>query len=133
MARVLLATFAVILVAGCGGDEGLSKNEFIDAADAICADADRRINALGGTPVDEQEAGEWWSALTAIGRDALVKLRALSPSDEERDEVNEVLTAFERAFAAETIGEGVGLVIAAVGRARQYGLEDCTRLGIRAG
>jgi hypothetical protein len=124
----------VTLLTACGGgdSEGLSKEEFIARADAICADAQTEMEALGEAPLDEEQANQWWSSLTAIGQDAVGKIQALPLPDADRDEATRVLTAFEGAFSAPTLGEGTGRIIAAVGRARQYGFEECAGLGVPA-
>lgn len=138
MSRVRLVgarlIIVVTLLTACGGgdSEALSKEEFIAQGDAICADAQTEMEALGEPPLDEEQANQWWSSLTAIGQDALEKMRALPLPEEDRDEATRVLTAFEGAFSAPTIGEGVGRIIAAVGLARQYGFEECAGLGVPA-
>ena len=75
---------AVALIAGCGGGDdsgGLSADEFRQQADAICADANTRIDALTDPSADDQVLGFLQSGLT-IQTDQIAKLKALeAPSD----------------------------------------------------
>jgi hypothetical protein len=83
-----LAALAVIgaaaAIAGCGGGDdsgGLSADEFRTQADAICADADSRIEALDEPSANDQILGFLQSGLT-IQREQIEKLKALeAPSD----------------------------------------------------
>jgi hypothetical protein len=80
-----LAALAVIgvaaAIAGCGGGDdssGLSADEFRTQADAICADADTRIEALDEPNANDQVLGFLQSGLT-IQREQIEKLKALEP------------------------------------------------------
>jgi hypothetical protein len=75
---------AVAAIAGCGGgdDSGsLSADEFRTQADAICADADTRIEALDEPSANDQVLGFLQSGLT-IQREQIEKLKALEPPSE---------------------------------------------------
>src|SRR5688500_20365791 len=80
-----LAALAVVgaaaAIAGCGGGDdssGLSADEFRTQADAICADADTRIDALDEPNANDQVLGFLQSGLT-IQREQIEKLKALEP------------------------------------------------------
>lgn len=107
---VLVFAFAVAGVVGCGGDDdkeeqGLSKQEFVAKADAICATANRKEEGI------VREGPGWhygpkfsnprlMTRFTAAGRDALKQLRGLEPPEEERETVRAVLANIEKALGA---------------------------------
>lgn len=108
-------------VTGCGGDEdeGLSKEDFLAKAEAICADANRKEEGVvregpGWHSGPKFSDPELMTRFTAAGRDALRQLRALEPPEEERKAFGEVLANIDEALGA------IEKEIAAV-RARQKG------------
>src|SRR3712207_1401202 len=84
-----LAALAVLgaaaAIAGCGGgddDSGaLSADEFRSQADAICADANTRLDALDEPTGPDQVLGFLQSGLT-VQQEQLDKLKALQPPDD---------------------------------------------------
>jgi hypothetical protein len=90
----LAALAAVALAAGCGGggDGGdrLTAEEFVEQADAICADANEQLDALGEPETIEDFAGMAGEAL-AISEQSLESLRELNPPEE-------LATQFDRAL-----------------------------------
>jgi hypothetical protein len=136
----------MLVLAGCGGDGGegaepLSKAEWIEQADAICAQADEDIEALGD-PTTLDEVGELTDEASGISRDALADLRALRPPDEDEATVDEMLDLVEQQIEiGEQIGEAARsgdqaevqrlvaeaepLEAEADEMGRQYGLDDC--------
>ena len=108
IAAASLLTIAVLSVAGCGGDdgdEGLSTEEFIAKADAICKKADKEQAAPQGK--DGRGAyGEsfsdpaFLSSFNAATKDALKQLKALDAPESERKAVSELLSAVEGSIAA---------------------------------
>jgi hypothetical protein len=82
----------MLVLAGCGGDGGegaepLSKSEWIEQADEICAQADEDIEALGD-PTTLDEIGELTDEASGISRGALADLRALRPPEEDQATVD---------------------------------------------
>ena len=94
-------TIALLSVAGCGGeddDEGPSQQEFIAQADAICQEADRKqTEGIYGSNFSD---AAFLSRHNAGTRDALERLRALDVPEEDREAVNDVLSAIEGSVAA---------------------------------
>jgi len=79
-----LATLgAVAFIAGCGGggSDTLSADEFRQQADAICAEANTRIDALTEPSASDQILGFFQSALT-IQQEQIQKLKDLEPPDD---------------------------------------------------
>jgi hypothetical protein len=100
-AATLLALFA-LAAAGCGGeDEGLSKEDYLTEADAICAAANRRETALdpgglGWHYGPKFGDPDFLSEFNAPGRAALRRLRALEPPAEDAAKAAEVIASLER-------------------------------------
>lgn len=79
------SVLAVALVAGCGGaSDKLSHDEFVDRANAICADYNQRIGALG-TPNSLDEVVSFAQNARTIAQEDVGKFKDLSPPDEDRD------------------------------------------------
>jgi hypothetical protein len=137
------AAIALVVVAGCGGEEGPTRAEWARDADAICAEYERKYDALGSA----DELPELARLLDrAVGlleqeRDELGRLEA-PEGDEERVEDllaagDKVIAAARRAREAATRGdeEAVGVAIgesdsaASQARhiARDLGAETCAQ------
>jgi len=101
-----LVTIAVLAVAGCGGDEGPSTQEFIAQADTICQKADKEQAAVAGARGAKGIYGPnfsdtaFLSRYNAVTRDALKRLRALDAPEADRKAVANVLSALEGSVAA---------------------------------
>lgn len=140
-----IAAAGLLLLAACGGgDDGgerLSKSEWIEQADAICAQADEDVDALT-EPSTLDEIPEFTETASEISREALTELRALQPPEEDQATVDEMLDLVEQQIElGEQIGEAASdgdqeevqrlaaeaepLEAEANEKARQYGLEDC--------
>ena len=109
---VVLGALGVLLLAACGDDQqanepaaieptALSQQAFIEAGDAICGDANERLDALAPTAFDGADlpgAADAWEQIALIDREKITALRALSvPPGDAR--VEEMLDAFEAAMA----------------------------------
>ncbi len=105
---VTITALSVTGFAGCGGDdgdEGLSTEEFIAKADAICQKADKEQAAPQGK--DGRGAyGEsfsdptFLSTFNAATKDALKQLKALDAPESEQKALGELLSAVEGSVAA---------------------------------
>ena len=105
----VLITIAVVSVAGCGGDdddEGPSTQEFIAQADAICREAEKEQAAVEGGGARPGIYGPnfsdvaFLSRYNAVTRDALKRLRALDTPEQDREAVDDVLSAVKGSVAA---------------------------------
>ena len=146
-----LAALAVLgaaaAIAGCGGgddDSGaLSAEEFRSQADAICADANTRLDALDEPTGADQVLGFLQSGLT-VQKEQLEKLKALQPPDDLAGTFNEATDLLDQQTAeiqgaADRIagGEAAETVIGEVdskidsineqadAKAKELGLEVC--------
>jgi predicted nucleic acid-binding Zn-ribbon protein len=103
-----ISAAGLLVLAGCGGGgdeaEPLTKSEWIEQADEICAQADEDIEALGN-PTTLDEIGELTDEASGISRDALADLRALQPPEEDQETVDQMLDLVEQQIE---IGEQIG-------------------------
>ncbi len=92
------ALAAVALAAGCGGGgdgDRLTKEEYIQQADAICADATGQIDGLG-EPQSLEDLAAMTKQAVAIAAAQLEKLRALVPPEEIEEQVNRAYDLLEQ-------------------------------------
>lgn len=105
-AATILVLLALAAAAGCGGeDEGLTKEDYIAEADAICAKANEKETALdpGGLGWHYGPRfgdAEFLAEFNDLGRAALRRLRALGPPEEDGATAAEVIAAIERQIDA---------------------------------
>ena len=149
MRRVLV--FAVLalatILAGCGGgggDDRLSKEEFIAEADAICKQANEQIDALGEPTLENID--EYLADAEAISREQLGQLRALKPPAADEATLNGAYDLIEQQIALAADGvealksgdqaafEQVNAQITTIEAeadqiARDYGLQECGKEG----
>jgi hypothetical protein len=93
--RVVLAL--LLLVAGCGGSDA----SHAEAADAVCAEANKRVDALGfEPPILTAAQAAWVEHVGQIGREAVADLRALEPPAKDWADVAAMVAAFDRGFAS---------------------------------
>jgi hypothetical protein len=142
-----VAASALLATAGCGGGGGISKADFIDSAETICAGANERAAGLGPEPqILTPRHAAWVLRVTAINRRAVRELRRLDVPEAGRRQIAAMLRAYERGFsrgeeiarasragndrafrsavAAALDGITMGNLVAA-----GYGLADCASLG----
>ena len=103
-----LVTVAALSIAGCGGDdddEGISKQEFVAQADAICQEADKKQAAIPakdrpGIYGENFSDAAYLTRHNAVTREALVRLKALDVPEDDRKAVVAVLSALTGSVAA---------------------------------
>jgi hypothetical protein len=81
----------ILALAGCEDEdeEGLSKQDYVAKADAICADTNRKeINA------------RFLTTFNAVARTGLRRLRALNPPEEDRQAADKLPSSLERVVAS---------------------------------
>ena len=86
--RRLLVVCTFALLAGCGGDDRPSKEEFARSADAICADLERQSDQLSETEAtDTQDIVEFAERARTTARDAIERVGELEVPDGADGEV----------------------------------------------
>ena len=90
MTRAALASLcACLALVSCGGDEGGGSDEFLEQANAICAEYGPRIAAI---PPPLEDIDEWGAVGADIGDQleaSVNELRLLEPSDDLAKEYSE--------------------------------------------
>lgn len=105
LTTVLVVGLASIATSACGGDDddggGLSKEDYIAQADAICEEANKSETDSGvppaGVPIDDPEVQQ---TLVTILRDTVADLRALKAPEGEEADAAKVISHLEAARAA---------------------------------
>ena len=120
MRMLLMVSFVAVAISGCGGDDGRSNGairavtttpttpahqQFLADADAICADANKKEVALGaqgpGWMYREQfDDPKFLADFNAIGRAALLKLKALTPPETDGKSMEGVIDSITRMVRA---------------------------------
>ncbi len=108
----LAAAGVVAVIAGCGGggSDGLSADEFREQADAVCADANARLDALT-EPASGAEVLPFLQSGLPIQAEQLDRIRELEPPEDLQpavDEATELLQQRQDAIqdAADRIAAG---------------------------
>jgi hypothetical protein len=139
------ALAAVAVLAGCSsggdGDGRLSRKEYLERADAICAEYDRRLDRLEN-PRNLAELARFADDALPVAREGVRRLRALRPPDDmaarvrawlERNEENvrtierlrEAARAGNETRVQELASAGVDNEAEADRLARELGLRAC--------
>jgi hypothetical protein len=115
---VVLAAAAALAIAGCGDDDdttdtsgasgatgvsgtALSEDEFVSRANAICADANSRIEGLQAPTDDPQSIADFAQEGLAIVEPALGEFRAIVPPADLQDRWDEFLQHAEQQIELE--------------------------------
>jgi hypothetical protein len=143
MRRTICALLAVAMLAlaGCGGDdegsgsgEPLTKAEFLEQGNAVCAEGNEAIEAAGAdlnqnSPPEEIEAFASETLVPEI-QGQIDGLRDLSPPEGDEDQVEAIIDAAQE--ANDQLEEDPSLVTSnedpfneANDLASEYGLEEC--------
>jgi hypothetical protein len=94
---LLAASLAV--GAGCGGgDDRLSRDEFIEQADANCAKAEKDLLAVGDLPQNAEDIDEYAERIRPIVENAWNEQKALKPPEDLQDEYDEWIATGEDAL-----------------------------------
>ena len=130
---VVLAALASITLQACGG--GLSKEEFIEAADEICEKADERSQQLE-PPTNPRALRVFVERAEQITRRLVEDLRELEPPEGDRDTIERMIDKIEEAIgylpadvaAIQQLGARLQAAAAeANDLARDYGMKKCGR------
>jgi hypothetical protein len=138
---VVLAALPLITLQACGG--GLSKEEFIEAADEICAEADERSQDLE-PPTNPRALSEFVDRAEEITRQLVEDLHELEPPERDEETIGRMIDKIEEAVgylpgieraarlsdvtAIQQLGARLQAAASeANGLARDYGMERCGR------
>lgn len=133
-----LTASVLALLAGCGGGS-LTKAELISQADAICAETEKKIDALG-TPETPADLKEFAGKAATAAKEQVDKLKALEPPDEVKADWDKALglldqqvgladqlaeSADDQAKLQEIISKGDELNTESDRLAENIGLKEC--------
>jgi hypothetical protein len=94
---IALGVTAAILVAGCGGDDRLTREEFVSEADAICEEFDQRLDDVP-EPESADDVERFADEARPVIEDGLAELRALQPPEELEEQWNELMDKNDEAL-----------------------------------
>ena len=92
--RAALALVLLLAVAGCGGDDSLSRGEWADQANAICLDTLKQVEALG-RPVNSDAYLRVTPKANELGRDAIERLRDLKAPGSIEGDTERMIKGYE--------------------------------------
>jgi hypothetical protein len=147
--QALLIAFAPALMAACGGGGGggdaSAREDFVQAGEAICLDAQLKLEAIP-QPLTAADLGPWAGRYVPIARKQVGRLRRLEAPEGLASEAEAFVEALEESVdAIEQLGAAVrrgradrvqsilarsrGVAAEARERARTVGLEMCIPSG----
>jgi hypothetical protein len=94
---IALGVTAAILVAGCGGDDRLTREEFVSEAEAICEEFDQRLEDVP-EPESADDVERFADEARPVIEDGLAELRALQPPEELEEQWNELMDKNDEAL-----------------------------------
>lgn len=102
-----LTACAALTLAACGGEKTLTKAEFTQQANAICASMEKKVETAGekvatakpGATMDEMMKSVV-DAVAPIVDETVTKLRALKAPEDMQDDVDSMLDSVESDTAA---------------------------------
>src|ERR671910_1535380 len=126
--RAALAIAVVILAAGCGGEDSLSRDEWVVRANEICLETLKKVEALG-RPATSDDYLRVTPDANRLGRDALERLRELEAPGAIDHDAEEMVKGYEESIKQqERVYEGM--------KAQREGQDgpfpDYGRAGVRA-
>lgn len=138
----IVAALALVASGACA-DGGLSKEDFIEQADALCREADEKSEQLE-PPRSPEDLKEFAEKATEITEDLARQLRELEPPEGDADVINEMIERIEgaigllpdiQAATEQRDTEELERLVADLREesseanriAREYGLESCGR------
>ncbi len=102
MRRVVLGAAAALVVAGCGGQDKPSREEFVREAEAACAEVERQAERLSGTrPKDVDELVAFAEDVRKTTDDAIARIEDIETPEGDAGETAERWKEAARAEADE--------------------------------
>ena len=118
----IVALGAAFVLAACGGEDRLSREEFQKQGNAICAKYDKQIDAVA-TPSSIEEVSGYVDKVVPLVEKEISEMKALKPPEEDQESFDRMIAKGEETKEA---GEELGAAAekrdeAAVQRALQKG------------
>lgn len=99
LAGLLLGCAAILSACGGGAGDRLSAEDFREQANAICAQYNDKVSALG-TPTSPEEIPEFVEQGIPLIEEGLAELRALKPPEELEEDYDAMLDETAKAIPA---------------------------------
>jgi hypothetical protein len=80
------------------GDDGVTREEWAEQADAICVESNEQVNALGMPPQTPEEVVTFIEAAVPIVSDALEQFRSLTPPTGDEASVERMIGLSEQSL-----------------------------------
>jgi hypothetical protein len=140
-AAAVIAGGIVLAASACGGEERLSKEDFQNEGNAICAKYDKQIEDIG-TPTSVEEVPAYVNKALPILERQIEDMKELTPPEEDQQafddmiaeaektveagrELGEAAEAMDAAAIEQTLDEGNAASARADRHATELGLTDC--------
>jgi hypothetical protein len=105
--RPALAIVLVLVAAGCGGEDSLSRTEWAQQANAICLETLKKVEALG-RPATSDDYLRVTPDANRLGREAIDRLRELKEPGEIENAVGDMIDGYEESIEQqERVYEGL--------------------------
>lgn len=91
------AATSLALAACGGGDDGLSREEFVSEADSICAEYDQRVEEIDD-PQSLDDVERYADEAKPVIEDGMAELRALEPPDELQEQWDDYMASSEESL-----------------------------------
>jgi len=88
--RAALAVLVLLALAGCGGDDSLSRGEWAAQANAICLETLKKVEALG-RPITADDYLRVTPKANGLGREAIEGLRDLEAPGAIEDDADRMI------------------------------------------
>jgi hypothetical protein len=92
--RAALAIVVLVVLAGCGGDDALSRAEWASQANAICLATLKKVEALG-RPSNSTAYLRVTPKANELGREAMDRLRELKAPDAIADDAKHMIEGYD--------------------------------------
>lgn len=99
-AALVTAVATVVTVAGCGGDDRLSSEDYQREGNAICSKYDRQIDAIPEPEESAESVVAYVNKVIPLVEDQIDEMRELKPPEEDQEAHDEMLREAERIVEA---------------------------------
>jgi hypothetical protein len=134
---ILLSLLVPLGVTGCGGDDALTEEEFVEQANAICAEGNDELEEAaselteGGEQPSEEDLQELIDTAVANIEGQLDEIEELSPPEDMEADVEDLLETGRSELAdleeagTDSLESGENPFTGSNAKAEELGLTDC--------
>lgn len=96
---IVLAAAGAAALAGCGGEDRLSREEFQEQGNSICSKYEQEIDEIG-TPASVEEIPAYVDKAIPIVEREIDEMRELNPPEEDQETFDELIEEAENVVEA---------------------------------